>query len=362
MKTTRLSPLYEAEGPFATVLLDVSHDTEHGAHEHELRVREACEALTDLGADAVVIEHVESHLGERLPDPAPVSRFVVATKEGVVFADTLHRRVDSPVVSWSQLPDLAAWVAHHDALTAFVLAVVDHAGGDVGTYDSDVPEPHDDATVGGETHHVHKVPTGGWSALRYQNVVENVWQRNADVVADAIESHVRAGYPLVLLAGNPQSMAKVMERMSGSRAEVVQLASGSRADDGGDEALQQAIREALMDHATRRRLELASSLTDRLGRGSGVATGVRDVADAFVRGQVETLVLDPAEAAALTLTPRDHPGLVLGTAPDDQPLPADQALIAAAALTGADVVVSSRSVMAGTPVAALLRWDSSTGE
>jgi hypothetical protein len=37
MKTARLSGVYEAGGPFASVLLDVSHDSENGAHEHELR-------------------------------------------------------------------------------------------------------------------------------------------------------------------------------------------------------------------------------------------------------------------------------------------------------------------------------------
>ena len=359
MKTARLSSLYEAEGPFATVMVDVSHDSENGAHEHELRVRQAGQTLTELGADSVVTELVEERLGEQLPDAAPVGRFVVATKEAVLFDETMHARVDSPVTSWGPLPDMAPWVAHRDATTTFVLAVVDHEGGDVGTYDSDVPEPQDDDAVGGETHHTHKVPTGGWSALRYQHVVENVWQRNADAVADAIESHVRAGHRLVLLAGDSQSVTRVMDRIEETRATVVQLSSGSRAEDGGDEALQQAIREALMDHTTQRRLEWSHSLKDRLGRSEAVATGVRDVADAFVRGQVDTLVLDPAEAAELTLTPAEHPGLVLGTAPTDRPLPADQALIAAAALTGADVVVNSRAVMAGTPVAALLRWDQS---
>jgi hypothetical protein len=188
-------------------------------------------------------------------------------------------------------------------------------------------------------------------------VVDKVCQRNADALADAIESHVSAAHRLDLEAGHPQSMTRVMDRLGETRATVVQLSSGSRADDGGEEALQQAIREALMDHTTQRRMELSHTLKDRLGRGEAVATGVRDVADAFVRGQVDTLVLDPVEAADLTLTPAEHAGLVLGAVPTDRPLRADQALVAASALTAADVVVSSRAVMAGTPVAALLRWD-----
>jgi hypothetical protein len=248
-------------------------------------------------------------------------------------------------------------LAHRDATTTFVLAVVDHEGGDVGLYDSDVPDAQEEDSVGGETHHAHKVPTGGWSAMRYQHTVENVRQRNADAVADQIRSHVRAGHRLVLLAGNPESTARVVDALGETRATVVQLDSGSRADDGGDEALQQAVREAVMDHTVEGRVQASHELKDRLGRGDAVATGLRDVTEAFVRGQVDTLLLDPVEAAELTLTPEDYPGLVLGPAPLDEPVRADLALVAAATLTGADVSVSHRSLLAGTPVAALLRWD-----
>jgi hypothetical protein len=357
MLTTRLTDLYGAPGPFATVMLDVSHDNENGEHEHELRVRAATEELAGLGAPDTVVKEVSERLGELVPDPSPVSRTVVATSQGVVFDDVSHSRADRPVVAWGPLPDLASWVEHQDAVTPFVLAVVDHEGGDVAVYDSDVPEPAEQESVGGETHRVHKVPVGGWSALRYQHVTENVWARNAEAVADEIVSHVRAGYRLVLLAGDPQSLPTVLARLEDSPATVVQLDTGTRARDGGDEALQQAIREALMEHVAARRLEDVHTVKDRLGMDSAVATGVRDVADAFVRGQVDTLLLDPQAAAELTLDPGDHPGLVLGAAPPTQPVPADQALVAAAVATSAAVRVLPSATLGGAPVAALLRWD-----
>ena len=357
MRTARLTSLYETEGPFATVMLDVSRDTENGAHEHELRVRAACEALMEKGADEIVVDAISERLSEAVSDPAPVGRMVVATKEGVALDELIHTRVDQPTTSWGVLPDIASWVAYRDSMTTFVLAVVDHEGGDVGLYDSDVPEAQEESSVGGESHHVHKVPSGGWSALRYQHVVENVWQRNADAVAEEIQSYVRAGQRLVLIAGNPQSVTRVLATLGETRATVVQLESGTRAEDGGDEALQQSIREALMDYAVTRRVELSHTVKDRLGRNDAVATGVRDVAQAFVIGQVDTLLLDVDAAAELTLTPSDYPGLVLGGAPPDQPCRADLALIAAAVATGADVTVSRSRTLAGTPVAALLRWD-----
>jgi hypothetical protein len=353
MDTASLSPVFSAKGPFATVLLDVSHDSENAEQEHDLRVRSACEALSEQGAEESLVETVRSRIGEKVTRPAPVARFVVASADGIVLDELAGFRVDQPVASYGALPDLAGWIAHKDGTRSFVLAVVDHVGGDVAVYDSDVPAPEEEANVEGQTHHAHKVPVGGWSALRYQHVTENVWAENAAKVADEIAKHVQAGQDLVLLAGDPQSRPLVRERLEGTTATVRELESGTRADDGGDEAMQQAIREALLDDVVQRRVALSHELKDRLGRENAVATGVRDVADAFVRGQVDTLLLDPAGARELTVDTTQHPGLAVGV---EGELPADRALVAAAVLTGAAISVSPSATLGGAPVAALLRW------
>jgi hypothetical protein len=286
-----------------------------------------------------------------------VSRFVVASPDGVLYDEVAGVRTDRPLAHWGTVPELSPWIEHQDGVFTFVLAVVDHEGGDVAVYDSDVPEPEQESSAGGETHHVHKVPVGGWSSLRYQHVTENVWAQNAADVADRINAHIAEGHDLVLLAGDPQSLPLVREKVNDTGVTVVELESGSRARDGGDEALQQAIREALFAQALERRLALSHELKDRLGRDHVVATGVRDVADAFVRGQVEALLLDPAAAAELTLDPSDHPGLAVGANGSDGDLPAGPALVAAAVLTGARVAVTRASATGGSPVTALLRWD-----
>ena len=119
----------------------------------------------------------------------------------------------------------------------------------------------------------------------------------------------------------------------------------------------EAIRRALMDHAVQRRVALSHELKDRLGRDYAVATGVHDVADAFVRGQVDTLLVDPRAAADLTLDLSQHPGLVVSASTPDEPLPAVPALVGAAVLTSAQVAVTRAATLGGSPVAALLRWD-----
>ena len=356
MKTTPLTDLYAEQGPFATVVLDVSHDSENGEHEHELRVRAACEELAAQGAPDAVVREVSARLGELVSQPAPVSRTVVASTGGVRLDEVGHFRMDTPVVTWSPLPDLARWIEHQDAVTPFVLAVVDHEGGDVAVYDSDVRNPTSEQSPGSPDYREHKVPTGGWSALRYQHVTENVWARNAEAVADEIVRHVREGYRLVLLASDPQSLPTVRARLEGIPATVIELSTGTRARDGGDEAMQQAIREALVEHVAARRLEDSHLLKDRLGMEGAVATGVDEIADAFVRGQVDTLVLDPQAAAEHTVDLSQHPGLALASVGTEKALPAHQVLVAAAVTTSADVRVAPSAALGGAPVAALLRW------
>jgi hypothetical protein len=357
MDTAAFTTIYQHSGPFATALVDVGHDNENGEHEHKLRVREVCDRLSEGGASESVVAALADRLQERVERPAPVARFVVATGEGIVHDEIISVQVDQSVSSWGPLPDLAPWIECRDSALTFVLALVDHEGGDVALYDSEIPEAQEEATVGGETRFVHKVPVGGWSALRYQHNTENVWRRNAEAVVQEVRDHVRRGHRLVLLAGDPQTRGIVRDQLEDTQAEVIELETGTRAEDGGDEALQQAIREALMACMGRRRASLADALREQNEREGALATGVDEVVDAFVRGQVDTLLIDPPEAAEIEVDVARHPGLSLGDGTPSGPVRADQALIAAAVLTGAAVSINRREALADSPAAALLRWN-----
>lgn len=357
MDTSSLRPAVESSGPFATALVDVARDSENGAHEHELRVRAGTDALSEQGAPAELVEQVRERLAEPLSRPSPLARLVVAGADGVVLDETASFRADRPVATYDPLPDLAAWVGHRDSSVEFVLALVDHEGGDVALHDSDVPEPTEESSVGGaDLEFVHKVPTGGWSALRYQHTTDNVWAENARAVVDEVLRHVRRGHRLVLLGGDPQSRGLVRDGLAGTEAELVELESGTRNDDGGDEALQQAVREALLGVVVERRLALTRELAQEVGSGGAGAAGVRRVAEALVAGQVRTLLLDPQALAEEQVDPADHVGLAVPAGLPDGPVRADLLLVAAAVLTDADVAVAPLAALGGEPVAALLRW------
>lgn len=357
MDTATLAPVLTKPGPYATVFVDVSQDTESGRHEHETRVRDACHELAAQGAPSQVVERLQQRLDEQPGRAAPVSRLVVGTPDEIVYDELATTRQEQPVASWDPLPDLAAWAAHRDADVRFVLALVDHTGGQVSLWDSDVPVPTEEITAGGDLQYVHQVPVGGWASIEVQRTSENVWRRNAEEVVAEVERLVRQHRPsMILLAGDPASCGIARRELDALPAEVVPLPTGQRHADGGDDALHQAIREALFQDVVGRRTALAERLRDCLGRGEGVATGVRDVADALVQGRVETLLFDPARLGEHELDPAQHPGLAFGAANIVGPVRADEALIAGAVLTEAAVVPLPSAALGGAPVAALLRW------
>jgi hypothetical protein len=161
----------------------------------------------------------------------------------------------------------------------------------------------------------------------------------------------------VIVAGDPQSRPKLLEALGETRATIVELEHGSRSADGGDEAFEAELQEVLREQVVARLLGELHELRDRLGQGTRVATGVSDVVEAMVRGQVDRLYLDPDAAADFELSVPDHPGLSLGAIGSTGELRADRALVAAACLTGADLVVAHTSKIVGAPAAAILRWD-----
>jgi Bacterial archaeo-eukaryotic release factor family 2 len=358
MKSDRLTSVYADPGPFASAYVEVSRDQEQGDRIVELAVRAVCDDLADQGAPSEVLAAIAEPLGQSTGQPAPISRCVVATERGVLLDELTRSHHAQPVATWAPLPDVAAWLRDASQQVPFILALVDHEGGDVTTYSPDDMGPEREASVGEPSKYEHKVRGGGWSHLKMQHTAENVWAENAVEVAAEIERQIRTGPDLVILAGDERSRSLVAEHLPDTvSAEVRVLDRSGRPVDGGDDALAADVDSVLRDVVVARQLRMVHELKERMGRGESVALGVRDVADAFVRGQVDQLMLDPEAAAGFTLRPSDHPGLALGASTLTDEVRADQALIAAACMTDADIAVATAATMGGAPVAGLLRWN-----
>ena len=359
MKLPALSQLLTNDpGPFATAYADVSRVAAAGDDEVALTARAAHDELVGYGCPAPVAEALREALGKSTHEGGEVARVVVASEQGVVFSALVRGRRPQPSTAWGALPDLGPWLADATLVTPFVLARVDHAGGNVATYSDGAAGPlRDESEAGGDANFLHK--TG---AEHHEHSVEEEWKRSADDVAAEIERQVGAGVSLVLVAGEPDAVSEVRDKLGNLEAEVVELQGGRRNADGGEEAFAEEITETLRGQAVNANLGVLEELKQRLGeraqgKSSRGAAGVDEVLDALVRGQVDTLLLDPAAAAETSVDVADHPGLSIGALVPGDALPADRVLVALAALTDADVRVARRGTLGGEPVAALLRWD-----
>lgn len=366
MRTERLAPLYQDTGPFATAYVDISRDVDNPASSADLNVRAATDALSELGAPKGVVESVAERLSEPSGLPAPTSRCIIASANGGILLEDLTRTDrTAPMGNWSALPDLLPWIADLDATVPFVLVLVDHEGGDVSLHRSGVHRAAETTQAGGETAYEHKVSGGGWAHLRWQRSSENVWERNAQEVAAQVRGQVgEEGIGLVLIAGEADSRTMVREELGDlPRVTFMEFDAGGRQADGGDAALAEAVERALDEVLGTHAVERNEELAERLGRDDAVVTGLGDVLDAFVTGQVDRLLVDPDAVSELEVELAAHPGLAFGAVTDlPERLPAGQVLVAAATMTGAAVEVVPRSMLFDAAVVALLRWNAPPAE
>ncbi|RTL70424.1 MAG: hypothetical protein EKK42_02715 [Pseudonocardiaceae bacterium] len=219
MRVDWLRPACDRPGPFATVLIDATHDTEDAAELARLRRRGVVDDLTDQGAPAAVRDVVDAALADVPPADGTAGRVLVVDDTGVLVDRVTPVPPAAPVTRWGLLPGLLAVVTEVPEVVRTVTVHVDEAGGEV-TAAGEEP-----VTVGGEMP-VHKVPAGGPSHLPMQERVEESWRRNTAAVAEAVDRAVqRTGADVVVLTGDA---APVAGCATGCRGEARKCSSRSR--------------------------------------------------------------------------------------------------------------------------------------
>ncbi|GAA5116743.1 Rv2629 family ribosome hibernation factor [Pseudonocardia adelaidensis] len=339
-----LNELTKHVGPFATVYLDTSHDTDDAARAIALRWADARERLASEGADAGTLDALETAVESAPPAVGRAGRVLVARGSRVVLDRALPEPPVLPEAHWGPLPDLLpALVDQPEPVTAVVVRV-DETGGEILLAGPDA-RPVVTEQVEGREHPVHKVRSGGWSHLAMQERVEESWRRNTAQVAERVDRHVAdAGASVLLVAGDPRARSRLIDALGERSASIVVQLEGGGA--GGDD-LAAAVAEALRDVVTSTRLAVLDRYEKAAGRGDGLAVqGVGPVLAALRAEAVDTLLLDAGvhrdgtvwisrEPAQVAEAPADL--RVAGSDPTAE-VPVDAAMLRAAAGSGAGFV------------------------
>src|SRR4051812_4416053 len=106
MKLSFLRPLYERPGPWASVYLDVSRDTEDAAKAVDLRWRRLRDELAGQGADAATLDAAETALRDADPRPGRSGLSIFASGGTVVLAEPLAGPPPRDLAVWSGRPQV----------------------------------------------------------------------------------------------------------------------------------------------------------------------------------------------------------------------------------------------------------------
>lgn len=355
----------ERSGPYATVYLDASHDTEDASHANELRWAQARSDLSGEGADEDTLRALDIAVAEGDPAVGRAGRVLVAAQGEVLLDEQLPRPPARQIASWQRLPDLVPMVLERPEPVAAVAVRIDETGGEILVAEPDGRDVEAEAVEGG-ARPVHKVRGGGWSHLRMQERVEESWRRNTAAVAERVDAHVAAvGARVLVLAGDPPSRSRLRDALGEAAVAIAVDVDHSAGADHAD--LVAAIEEAVSDVVSDDRRSAWDRYATASGRPDGLAVeGLAAVAAAFRAEAVDTVLLDGDVTRDATLWVSDVPtqvatseqDLVVGDRPPST-APADAALLRAAVASGAGLVPfdgppGGRSLSDG--VGALLRY------
>jgi hypothetical protein len=347
MDMSKLRDVATAPGPFASVYLDASHDTEDAAKVAELRWRGLRNQLADQGAPEKTLAALDKAVSAAEPPAGKAGRVLIASGAGVLVDQMLPVPPPTDVTRFSSLPGLLPLASYLPPPVPHVVVVADASGADLHSFDGRVELVE---TVRGRQHPLHKTRGGGWAHKRLQQTVEDTVKHNAKQVADEVErlvGEVRA--ELVVLGGEVQARSAVRTELDLDDDLVVEVEGTGLAGGTDDDEFDNAVRALIAQRQQQHDAEVVERFRVELGREGLAVEGLAPVADALREANVDTLVVNADVLADQLVWTSDQPDQVgvdevsvrqgTGDPADVERNRADDALARAAAVTGANGVV-----------------------
>jgi hypothetical protein len=354
MNTGDLRRLLDHPGPFATVNLDASHDTENATRELELRWRTARDELAAHGADEATLAALDEAVRDARPAVGKAGRLLIAAGGDVLLDRWLAMPPPLPVTRVGTLPYLMPLVEQATEEVPYVAALVDKTGADVRAVNADGVVRTE--TTEGENHPVHKTRGGGWSHLRMQHNVEETVHRNVSLVAEELarlvdEVHAR----LLVVSGEEQVRAELAEALPPRCQAILVQPSAGRREAGGD--FDRVVTSLAAEHARAEHDTVVERFRAELATDGGLAVqGLAKTTAALQEANAAAVVID--EMPDISLWTSAQPRTVALTedelraagAEDTTQVPVDEAVPAAAVLVGAELVSAVNTYGEPVPV------------
>ena len=303
MDLSFLRPIYASPGPWASVYLDASRDTQDSRPALNLRWRALCERLVQQGADERTVGALDAVVRGHDPLPGDYGLAAFAARGRVALTEYMSAPPVRDLAVYAPLAHAMPLLAQRGAQVAWVRVLASRTGADV-----------DGVSLGGFARHVQvrgghqfpirRVQPGGWSQSRFQREALTAWKRNAgDAAAATADLADRVGAEVVVVAGDGHARSMLAGQLPERwQDRIVQTDAGSRAVSGSDpQALDDVTAQAVAEVA----VQHTRSTLDRYGVQEDVGGGLDAVVTALQRGQVDTLLIvdDPSSTQQLWVGP-----------------------------------------------------------
>ncbi|SIM66497.1 Vms1/Ankzf1 family peptidyl-tRNA hydrolase [Micromonospora cremea] len=343
MQLSFLRPLYDRPGPWCSVYLDASADTEDAHPALALRWRALARQLTDQGADEATVAALDRVIRGHDPMVGDYGLAVFATRGHVVLSEYLSAPPLRDLASYAPLPHVMPLLAQRGEQVAWVRVLADRTGADAMAVSAG-GVPRRAHIAGREEFQLRRVQPGGWSQSRYQRAAMEAWHHNAgDVTAATVELAEKVGADVVVVAGDVRATGMIAAQMPERWQDaVVRTDAGSRAG-GADQTLLDDLTVQTIAEVADQRI---SAALNRFGVQEDVGAGLDAVVRALQRNQVDTMLIvdDPSANGELWVGPEPteiavDPGqLAAMSVNDPQRVRADAALVRA--LVGTDAALT----------------------
>lgn len=344
--------LYASDGPFATVVADISLASASGVESLHALSQTIGQDLDELGAPPSVVDAVRSRFAVVEHGTAPRSRFVVASAAGVLVDEVIPDACSTPLVEWEPLPDPGPLLDHETERTPVVVVDADREGGGevhvLGVRDVAGSTRVITSAVGPQGRLPHP---GGLSHETWQPRAAAVRHHDDSTLAAAVDALLEDGPRLVVVTGDAAARHQVVTSLGEVSVPVAEMDRAGRDDTRAPTPLE--LDELVSGHVRERVARLESALGDRLHEPATVAVGASAVLDAVTAGRAAALVLDRDATGRVLLDLDGHPDAELGPLADDS-VRADLALLAAASITDTAVALLDAGSMEGHDAVALL--------
>ncbi|MGH2755001.1 MAG: Vms1/Ankzf1 family peptidyl-tRNA hydrolase [Actinomycetota bacterium] len=285
--TQRLQSLEELSGPFVSLYLDTSADSELAPHKIELRWRE----LRGQSPADDIPEKSWLFLDDVVAGAHRAGRGLVAITSGeeLAFRQSLYTPIRDEVRVGS-LPHLLPFFDWVQDRPTYAVVVVDRTGGEIHV----VGGLDDDATVEitGDHDEIRKVQPGGWSQRRFQNRAEDSWERNAEEVAARLTKMMREeALPLAVALGDVRARSFLRENCP---PDIQRLLFELDVDSNHRDDLEdnkEDIEAAVAGIAGQKIEDTLERFLEERGQADLAAEGLEATFAALRMGQVESLLI-----------------------------------------------------------------------